>query len=172
MSEKELENVFRIVKNIYNIVNKIYSEDPDLNANRSKNYFLEGPSSHYQTNNPNIFILQMYYGAPHYVHSYLGKHSITGSTSSKGLPSRVRLNEYLNKELGLKLIEEGDYEGGSYIDKFGHQIPKRFDNTGYYGPWYQITKCGSENLNSSILKDRKSCYKCNCRKWECICPNI
>ena len=170
-SDEVLKLVCERVKKIYTIVNKIYNDDQGLAAYNSREYFMQGPSSLMQVNDPTVFILQEYYGAPHYIHSYLGKHSITGSTSSID-QSHKRLKELLNEEFELKLIQEGDYEGGSYINKNGIKMPKRFDHAGFYGPWYQIKKLGSEEIITPDLCDRKDCYKCKCRKFRCVCENV
>ena len=144
MTDNELKNICRRVKNIYNCINKIYNEDDGLMIFNSNEYFNQGPSSVCQISDPNIFILESYYGSPHYIHSYLGKHSITGSTGSSNSKSCQRLKEYLNNKLDLRLIENG-YQ----------------DIMGYHGPWYQIMKCDNEIFNSNELNDRNNCYKNN-----------
>ena len=71
-----------------------------------------------------------------------------------------QLVENLKNKLGLILIEEGDYEGGSYIcSARGIKIPNRHDHMGYYGPYYQITKCSDRDFKFLKLNNRNNCYK-------------
>ena len=129
------------IKSIYKIINDKYRKDPDLDAMNSETYYKQGSISYYQTIHPNLMIIQMYYGAPHYLQTFWGRINLTGSTYGTPAAQNKMISE-LKDELGLHLIEEG------YQTK-----------NGYFGEWYQVTCINGKKLDYEKLKSRKGCYK-------------
>lgn len=67
-----------------------------------------------------------------------GRVHLCSSSSSICTQKRKELQDELIKELGLVLVEEGDYEGGSHVQN-NILVPNKRTHCGFFGPWYQIT---------------------------------
>ena len=162
ITAEEKTQLGNTISKIQNLIYQEYVTIPGLNTTLCKQLFA---GSYLQIKDPKVFILQEYYGSPQHIHTYWGKVSLLGSTSSEGCKPLQELMLNLKEKLGLNLIEEGDYEGGSYIcPKTGIKMPNKRDHMGFYGPYYQITKCLDNKFECENLLDRKTCYKTTTEK--------
>lgn len=160
ISSHEKQQLGHKINEIHKIILEEYrtNDGVDTCPIQSKQYFKQGPSSNMQIKDPKTIIIEEYYGSLHYLHTYWGKINLVGSTSSKGFKPQKILMDKLKQKLGLIIVEEGEYEGGSSLID-GVKIPNRSDHLGFFGPYYQVTKLSDKKLECPILKNRKHCYK-------------
>ena len=105
--------------------------------------FIQGPNPcHYQTKK-NTFIIEEKYNIITTIITPIGKLSIcNGMITSCGIENlnylKRQINSRIIKDLGLELIERGDYSVGSQIVN-NKRVPQKRTQYGYFGPWYQVT---------------------------------
>ncbi len=153
LSESTNISLVKNIKDIYQTIVSTYDKYPSQKIHNRESFFNQGPNSKIQTNDPSVFIIREYYGTPSFLQTYIGEFNLFGSTKSSNFDDNKRLNSEIKNKLDLKLLEEGDYEGGSYIDSKGYKVPKNIYTIGYFGPWYIV------DMNFDEIKERNFYYK-------------
>ena len=161
-SEEQYAEIGQTIHDIYRVLKLAYKNNPSEWMSHNG---METPSRYSTTDHPQKFILREYYGSPSYLQTPIGEVSLTGSTGSSSKIGREKFWKFLKQQLGLKLIEEGDYEGGSHLktDAYGktYRAPNRRDHLGYFGPWWLVTKTPKKTLLTTFHPDRKKNYTKN-----------
>ena len=120
--ENNLNDAYNVAIYIRNVIKN--------NANVhicNEGHFQDGPNPFYNQMEEGL-ILEEYYGMPSRIYTKIGVWTITGSGSSSNNGWK-EIIEILKKDLGLKMLKEG-YQS----------------NSGYNGPWWEITELNKEKL--------------------------
>lgn len=161
--ERFNENLIEIINLIRDYIN---IEDSGIKISPTKR-IKDGFYVRRQTINLDTFVIEF----PSTIHTYFGHLTFLDDYGYKGGNSEKKFLEYITEELGLKMIRDGYYEGGTKIDANGNKSPMRRDTFGYREPLYLITKIKDKKLDISDSSDYMDYYKCKCLRFYCTCKD-